>query len=258
MNDHTTSPLLPENLQRFLKARAPGNRLGTAVADIGELFNGTEAQLASNWLTDVERQEFKRYSFPKRRAEWLSGRICAKQAIVGLLGSGDRARRIEPMDITIAIAPSGRPFCTFNGDEHRPPGLDFSISHSHGKAVGIAGEGLCGVDIQYLSDTLFKVKDRYCTEIETAILDITSLDELSQLGMLWVAKEAIRKCLSDTKLMGFLDMRLERIVPEHGCHVLHFQLDEPLVSAGTVSAAVHVHGRYALAVCTIDPARLNA
>lgn len=258
MNGHISSPLLPEKLKLLLNARAPENNLAAAIADVGVLCNGGEAEIASSWLTVNEQEEFKRYSFKKRRTEWLSGRICAKQAVLDLLRGTSDADDFRPLDITIAINPSGRPFFTINKEGRSTPQLDLSISHSNGKAVGIAGHGLCGVDIQHLNDTLFKVKDRYCNEIESAILDTLGVEERAQLGMLWVAKEAIRKSLSDIKLVGFLEMQLERITMEQGYHELHFQLEEPLLSVGTISATTHVHESFALAVCTVNRARLNA
>jgi len=259
MTDTSAEPndqLLPDTLRLLLTSRAPGNNLATVLADTPEGSDQQLAQLGTVWLTDQERDHLDRFSFAKRRREWLFGRICAKQAVLNLLSS-QQTGPLGPLDIPIYNGPKGRPSVHPTTLPPETGTLDISISHSHGKAIGIAGYGLCGVDIQHLSDTLFRVKSRFCDEFEGALLETIMESDLVQLGLLWVGKEAIRKCFSDIALLGFLEIHLERITVDQGHRLLHFRLGGPLSRIGTVSATAHAHGAYALAVCTVDRVRLR-
>lgn len=252
------SPLLPDDLKDLLISRTRDNSLGIIVIDTDLLINGRENELISKWLTEEEHQQLTRYSFEKRRKEWFLGRICAKQATLELLNKGNRLAALQPLDLSIGVNPGGRPYVQITRSKEVPADLDISISHSHQKVAGLACRDHCGVDIQYLSDTLFKVKERYCSETEAALLDSTAEDELIQLGLLWVAKEALRKCLNSAGHPGFLAMQLESIRPEQDYRKLDFTLDEPYAHLGTVSVITHVHDDYALAVCTVASDRLDA
>jgi phosphopantetheinyl transferase len=248
---------LPDNLQHLLRSHAPGHVFAITETDTRPYRNGREHEAAAHWLTPEEMKHLERYSFEKRRSEWLSGRICAKQAVLTLLNN-DYGEEFQAHDIIIETRPSGRPYLRIDTEQAVGTDLDISISHSHDMAVSIAADGYCGVDVQHLNDTLFKVKPRYCTDQESAILDEIGVDELHQLGMLWVGKEAIRKSLTSIGLVGFLEIRLEGLNREQGYRVLNFSLDHPFSNVGTLSVVTHVHGPYALAVCTINRDRVDA
>lgn len=255
-DNRVSSALLPDALHRLLASRAPGNRLGITLVDKETMLNGNLTALAAAWLTPEERSQLAQFSFEKRRSEWLLGRICAKQSVLELLDGSRDGRALGPGDLTIKVGPSGRPYLSDSDDAIA--GLDFSISHSHEKVIGIACRGPCGVDLQYFTDTLFKVKDRFCTGAEMALLDTTEQDERMLLGLLWAAKESIRKSLCTLEHPGFLAMRLERIRRDSGYRLFDFQLDEPFSRLGTVTATTHAHGGYGLAVCTLAGDRPDA
>jgi phosphopantetheinyl transferase (holo-ACP synthase) len=249
--------LIPEKLHRYLSSRAPGGELGAVMIDRNGLLNGNENKMAAFWLTDEERQQLNRYTFEKRRSEWFLGRICAKQSVIELLGSS-LAEPLLPQDISIEVSASGRPYLglpKINGANGVP---DISISHSHDKVIAIAGNCGCGVDIQLLTDTLFKVKDRFSSEAELALLASTSEDELVQLGMLWVAKEAIRKWGSTPHPNGFLDMHLESIRYDGDYRLLDFLVDVPDSGFQSVSTVVYLEENYCLGVCTSEGTGRNA
>lgn len=257
--DLSSSPLLPETLKKLIISRAPGNSLSVTMIDNQPLRNGKEAEIASSWLSAGELQQMQNYGFEKRRTEWFSGRICVKQAVLNLLNGKNTEGALQPRDIIIENSPSGRPRLQVNDPHHPTSEIDISISHSHGRAVGLATDhGFCGIDIQHLNNTLFKVKRRYCTDIEAVILDGIPADELVQLGLLWVAKEAVRKCLSVIKLAGFHEMNLEQVSEEQGHHLLYFQPDPAFAEAGPITVATNFDGPYAIAVCTVSRERLHA
>ncbi len=260
LSDHyreMSTPLMPDDLHHFLCQRAPGQALGLVLVDQHRVLNGNHSQLADIWLTTDEKLQLERYTFEKRRNEWFLGRICAKQSTIELLARLG-IDSLNPLEITIAVGSSGRPYLKLpelKGIERIP---DISISHSHGKVVGLAGNCHCGIDIQLLTDTLFKVRDRFCSGPEMALLTDTSEDELAQLGMLGVAKEAIRKSLEHTRPAGFLTMRLNEVRQKQGYWLLDFHLDDHDGGAGVFSTVVHIDDRYCLGVCTIPGAQGDA
>ncbi len=257
--DHRHLPLasLPEDLHRFLSARFPDNRLGAAMYESPGLLNGNEELLATHWLTAQERIQLDCYTFEKRRREWFMGRICAKQSVIDLLGSG-YAASLSPTDISIDVSSSGRPFLTLPETAELKTIPDISISHSHDRVIAIAGNCLCGIDVQLLTDTLYKVKDRFCSEADLALLASTSEEDLVQLGLLWVAKESIRKCLRGPHLIGFLDMHLRNIRYEDDFRLLDFQVDGDDSGSISISAVASLDADYCLGVCTIETATVHA
>lgn len=256
-----TDSLLSADYKKLISSFAPENKLEANIIDIQPYRNGSEAETASSWLTPSEIVQFNKYSFEKRRNEWLSGRICAKQSILNLMKNNNGGTSPGALDFSIKANHTGRPFVQFHNPTQYPAKPEISISHSHGKAVGLAGKGLCGIDIQLLNETLFKVKDRFCTDVEAAILNEIPADELVHLGMLWVAKEAVRKCLSGIKLTGFQELTLVQVSEVDGFFLLHFLPAIPginFLDTDHISVITHFKDTYAIAVCTIDKGKLHA
>ena len=215
--------------------------------------------MISHWLTHEERMQLSRYSFEKRRSEWLSGRICVKQSVLDF-SRLDGTSTLQPHDFSIKATDTGRPFIHFTTPENMQS-IEVSISHSHGKAVGLAMEDYCGVDVQCLNNTLFKVRDRFCTDVEMAVLDEIPADELVHLGLLWVAKEALRKCLSGIRIAGFNELQLVQAREAESYFLLNFLPDIKGISFTNQSylqvIAHHCNG-FALAVATIEKSRIDA
>ena len=214
--------LFPDSLKELVRAYSSTRQLAVSLLPIPQEHNGLEHKYAAEWLTTTEREQLQHYTFTKRRLEWLSGRVCAKKAALSLLTGSGYDERLRGTDFSIVAGPSGRPFLNPSEFPATPDPIDISISHSHNRAIGLAGCGRCGIDIQYLSETLFKVKHRFCSDLEAVMLDQLPADELVQLGLLWVAKEAMRKCLSETRVVGFTELNLARTQFEDGYSILQF------------------------------------
>jgi len=254
-------PLLPTHLQGLISSRAPGEKLALSMLAIHSGLNGSEKELAELWLTDEERSQLAHFTFAKRKHEWLSGRICAKQATISLLGGNGRFEPLSAHDFSIGANPSGRPFLQLKGLPFSSGDIDISISHSQDLAVGIAGHGRCGIDIQLYNETLFKVRHRFCADVEAAILDQLPADEVVQLGLLWVAKEAIRKCFSESRIVGFREIKLSQAMEEDGYYILQFHPELEgitLSSDNALSVIAHHDDLYALAVCTAEKETYHA
>ncbi len=205
----------------------------------------------SRELDSRELATFRNFKLAKRRAEWLTGRICAKQALIHY------CRRYLP-DLTspgenrlhIGNTPSGRPELLSDGLPPELHGLDISISHSGDLAMAMASSTWGGIDIQRRSDSLIRVRDRFCRREEEIILQrqLPSLESLGQLSLLWSAKEAIKKARSHQKMPGFLQLYLQDIktAADTG-YIFHVRQESHLSPPLRVAAALQ--GDYTLAIC---------
>ena len=163
-----------------------------------------------DFLHGSELVQLKKYRLPKRRSEYLTGRLCAKLAASSYLQSSLNTP-VAMEQIEIFNAGHGRPFITLN-QTPSPTVPDISISHSKGYAVAMASRHRCGIDIQKHEKSLIKVKEKYCTAQEYTILSdsIENGDELLHLALLWSAKEAIQKTFSTKNgLPTFSNIRLQ-------------------------------------------------
>ena len=214
--------------------------------------------IAARYLAPGELLCWGRFTADKRRREWLGGRIAAKYAAAGLL---TRNGRIRPgSELAIVAAPNGRPHLDPELPGAFPP--DISISHSSSLAAALAvSKGLCGIDIQKITDRTVKVRDRFCTADENAILASffhgPAARQSTLLTMLWAAKEALRKAAGPGTLPGFLELKLTGIhsgLPDKNSTAWRFNF---LWKAGNINgdrmtakygAAVTLVADYALAL----------
>jgi phosphopantetheinyl transferase len=182
--------------------------------DLSTLDAGLNESYCTAWLSEQERQHFHRFKLEKRKKEWLAGRICAKIALEKYFRAHCQGQRIPAAaEITISNTKAGRPFAILNSGELVHQGPDISISHSGNLALALAAQTCCGVDIQKTSDTLVRVKKRFCTAPEEHLLEsvVQKNDPRMHLALLWAAKEAAKKALSISAMPGFFDLILVRI-----------------------------------------------
>ena len=92
----------------------------------------------------------------------------------------------EDPELNIDYDSKGKPFL------NKQKGI--SISHSNEMvAIGISNETDFGIDIQYKTDKIFKVKSKFLSKNEIKFLDKT--DDIEHLIKLWSAKESIYKAI---------------------------------------------------------------
>jgi phosphopantetheine--protein transferase-like protein len=135
---------------------------------------------------------------PKRRQEWLLGRVVAKDVVRQLI----RQRfglRLAPADVEILPDERGRP--QVQGQSTRRLGIVpvVSISHSHGVAGALAAldrRHLIGIDIESVSQRKAGFETAAFTPAERRL--VASLRDEQQKEWylrLWCAKEAVGKAL---------------------------------------------------------------
>lgn len=92
-------------------------------------------------LTPEERALCDAFTFPKRRRDWLLGRLAAKQALQQASG------RNWALDaLAVLPQPNGGP--GFTAPDDTLSGWGLSISHGHGRAAALVAPGPVGVDLE--------------------------------------------------------------------------------------------------------------
>jgi phosphopantetheinyl transferase len=200
-------------------------------------------ELNKQWLSNEELRRFSTFKLDKRRKEWLGGRICAKLAAGQI---SDIQVQHQFSRIVVINAPGGRPSIQINGHD-RSRSFDVSISHSSNFAIAILATDFCGIDIQETTETLLRVKERFCSLDDEKILNtfLQAHAEATRLNYLWTAKEAIRKALSYHEVPEFLRLKLFKIeILQENLFSLHFSYKDQ-----TVKTICGPYRNYCLSLC---------
>jgi len=108
----------------------------------------------------------------------------------------------EDPELTINYDFKGKPFL------NKQKGI--SISHSNEiVAIGISNEIDFGIDIQYKTDKIFKIKNKFLSKNESKFLGKT--DDIELLTKLWSAKESIFKALGKEGVSFSNDLEINTI-----------------------------------------------
>ncbi len=170
---------------------------------------------AKTFLLPHEYGRFQNFTFSKRKAEWLGGRIAAKYAGNRLLqGRGSLKKTNYWHELQVCQDEHGKPFLEIMSGHDQAPPPDISISHSAGYAFALATERPCGMDLQNITPRIITIQDRYMNEDEKRVIDqlnqISGLQEIAGLTLLWAAKEAVRKLHAIQPLPSFRNITLRK------------------------------------------------
>ncbi|HYD40901.1 MAG TPA: 4'-phosphopantetheinyl transferase superfamily protein [Anaeromyxobacter sp.] len=133
-------------------------------------------------LLGEERALWARHRSPRRRAEFLAGRIAARRAVAQALGEEREA------ELEIGRDPTGAP--SVRGH----PALHVSISHSHGLAAAVAAPFAVGVDLERTEPRPEAFARMFFTDAEHERLAAVPGPEREELlHVLWTRKEAASK-----------------------------------------------------------------
>lgn len=167
-----------------------------------------EELVARQYLCPDELTRWRSFQLPKRRLEWLGGRIVAKDAAMRFCGVSASQRDWQQWQL--AVLPSGRPELAEGVTAPLP---EISISHSGNQAVAMATACYCGIDIQQRRDSVVRVKSRFCQAVEEERLaaSLGEVEDVTRLTLLWAAKEAIRKAVVLPVLPAFDEMELTAV-----------------------------------------------
>lgn len=161
-----------------------------AIAGAVDLWSARIAAPADGAAMSVldrdERARAGRFRFPIDRDRYVARHVFLRQVLAGYLGT-------TPQGVRIHTTRLGRP------ELDAPCSLDFSISHSDGRAlVAVSRGGRVGVDIErvrHLDDALDLAAD-HMTEREVACVRSVPLGSRSRAFLeLWTRKEAAVKAM---------------------------------------------------------------
>lgn len=141
---------------------------------------------------------------PKRRSEFLAGRVCARAALA----------RVGAMPASVPIGRDREPLW--------PPGIVASITHAGDRALCLAAHAAdtlgLGVDIERPIDAqrAAEIGGVVVDAAEQALIDAGFGDRGAGLGAVFSAKESLYKALFPQvrRVFGFEAMRLTRIGPQ--------------------------------------------
>jgi 4'-phosphopantetheinyl transferase EntD len=180
-----------------------------------------QKQIVDTYLCQQEKSQYEGYKYPKRRYEWLGGRIAVKHAAINFRTPETTVSLEKKIwhNLQVCQKSDKQPYLY----SPSPAGDNLphiSISHSHGVALGMAASYRCGIDIQTITAAVERVQNRFVTEQEQKLLydfAAASSDKARDcLTLLWSAKEAIKKASHIQPLPGFLEIALHSIQKEDG------------------------------------------
>ncbi len=175
------------------------------------------AEIAAKVLTAAEFATFQGFRFLHRKQEWLAGRLAVKEAVSHLLAGP----QMPSQEVEIGVDDKGKPFLATTIAEQK--NVHLAISHSGGVALGLASFAPCALDFQEIRSSLSRVESKFAREGEAAPLQSWYPDRLVSLGLLWAAKEALRKYVTLWPLLGFLESDLQEVVGQGTGLLLSFQ-----------------------------------
>jgi phosphopantetheinyl transferase len=178
-------------------------------------------ELLALWLTAAELRAYRALRVPKRRREWLAGRVAAKEVVrrrYGLAGAGGLGA------VEIVTEPRGRPSYRLGARAAR-----FGLSISHAEPVAVAAlarrpDEAVGVDVENVEARGPGFESLLLSHREkTALEGVTGPERSRKITRIWTVKEAVTKALG-------IGLRLPLPLLESG-------LDDPR-AVGTTTVAV--------------------
>ena len=198
-------------------------------------------------LSPAEFELFRRFGYAKRRREWLGGRLAAKHCLHGFLHKNTSGPLLYG-EYSLLPDATGRPHLEQPLAQY--PAASVSISHSRGYAAALLHpSGDCGIDIQQKTPQLASVQERFASDDELHLFDPLAA-HLTRLGLLWAAKEAVKKCLlSDhPSFFGIIKLTEVRYEPNKAIWTARCRLTHSAALSTTVRIAEH--GEYLIACAT--------
>lgn len=162
----------------------------------------TRDYLARRYLNQDEMAVYNTIS-PRRKRQWLSGRVAVKDAIRNHLWSRKGHYDFWPKEITIENDDLGKPIASAHISDTYKEQLSISLAHKDRFSVAIAGERAVGIDIEVIEPRDESIIELAMTQEEAKTMYTCTLDcEVDELiTRIWAAKEAVAK-LQGTGLGG--------------------------------------------------------
>ncbi len=150
------------------------------------------------FLTEREQEIFSRFSYEKRKQQWLGGRLAAKISASQLLHPGNKDMPSALLTYSILPGDNDRPELILENQGAPTKQMSVSISHSESYCVGMVAKTIsCGIDVQVITDKVVRVKDRFLATSEETLLNSIDTKKTSneKFTFAWSVKEAVKKGL---------------------------------------------------------------
>jgi acyl transferase domain-containing protein/phosphopantetheinyl transferase len=181
--------------------------------------------LSRRYLSASERATYDSLS-PRRRRQWLAGRVAAKDAVRAWLRREQGVEAVWPQEFTIVNDEAGAPRLHANVTQTLPPGLHLSLAHKGNLAVAIVSTQPVGIDLERIEPRSDSFLEMAFTPDELALLAGT--DAATEHTRGWVAKEVAAKA-AGTGLQGRLrDFVIEARDGDCLCVNGHWVVTHPL------------------------------
>jgi acyl transferase domain-containing protein/4'-phosphopantetheinyl transferase EntD len=244
----------------IISSEAPGSLHGRWLATLPPVVHDHGAlwlrALAYAVLSAAERQNWQQLAaaVPKRQAEWLLGRIAAKEAVRDFIAERHGVH-LSSADVTVIAKTTGEPSVTGQWAQSYPAPL-VTIAHTEGVAVAVAADPAAhngiGVDIQRVGSVTAEVTDLAFHDAENRLVNGRGQSK-EWLTRIWCAKEAVVKAVAGLSLSPW-------DVEATGLHedmvALRFAADHSPASRdiphGEARAATRVDGDLACALCCLS------
>ncbi|MBV2235668.1 MAG: polyketide synthase dehydratase domain-containing protein [Sterolibacterium sp.] len=183
--------------QFFLQTKLIQQRLVSEVLDEGVvLFHDrydtaiVRDYLAKRFLNQLEVADYEAAS-PRRRRQWLSGRVAAKDALRAYLWRKHGEYDIFPKELRISNDVQGQPQVVAHVSNVFAEKLYLSIAHKDTLALAMAAEKPVGVDMEKIEPRSDEFIQLAMTAEEVALLPDEQRNEW--VARFWVGKEAVAK-----------------------------------------------------------------
>lgn len=154
----------------------------------------------SHTLSPDELSQLAGFKVPKRRRDWLAGRLAAKKLFLGMLA--ERGRAARPSELSILNRKDGTPYLAFPWEGEPAPFL--SLSHAPGGAVAAAADGgrRVGVDAEQVAE-----RPEAFVTVFAHPSERPGLRSPQEQTRLWTLKESVLKLLSLGLSVDLWDVR---------------------------------------------------
>lgn len=159
-----------------------------------EVTNLQQLPPADSVLSKREQAFFQTLKLPKRKTEWLGGRVALKNAVAAVTGVSLQEIEVLPQES------SGKPCLFVRGEKSVLP---FSITHSNGFAVAAVApeDKYIGIDLEKMAPRIRAWKTDFFHPSEL------TADSDEFLTALWTQKEAVVKLLGTGLTINSYDVR---------------------------------------------------
>ncbi|MBI1743652.1 4'-phosphopantetheinyl transferase superfamily protein [Candidatus Acetothermia bacterium] len=172
-----------------------------------------ESEPLESWLTKSERSRLRSLRSPKRRTDWLTSRLAAKQLLRDYLNQTQNIL-VKLNEIEIYNEASDAPaFNIIHHSRFSIVDVNISIAHSHGHGICALSEieqvGYVGVDIEKIRPLSRGVLRKFLNKEEMIRLSRQPISDLCENAIAyWTIKEAALKSLRANQSISLRDLRV--------------------------------------------------